>query len=64
MAALRTARHRAGLTQVEAARLLGRPQSFVAKIENGERRVDVVELAEICRVYGRNVVSFVRSLEL
>ena len=62
--ALRDARKKAGLTQIEAAERLQRPQSFVAKIENGERRVDVIELAEICHAYGRNVVSFVRSLEL
>lgn len=62
--ALREARRKAGITQVEAAQRLGRPQSFVAKIENGERRVDVVELAQICRVYDRGFVSFVRSLDL
>lgn len=62
--ALKAARVEAGLTQVEAARLLGRPQSFVAKVEAGERRVDVVELSQLCRVYKRNLNSFVRSLEL
>lgn len=36
-----------GLTQAELARALGRPQSFVAKYERGERRLDVVELLEI-----------------
>ena len=41
------ARHEAGLTQQELADQLGRPQSFVAKYENGERRLDVVEFLEI-----------------
>lgn len=36
-----------GLTQAELAKALGRPQSFVAKYERGERRLDVVELLEI-----------------
>ncbi len=62
--ALREARIDAGLTQVEAAKRLGMPQSFIAKIEAGERRVDVVELAESCRAYRRKMVDFVKGLEL
>ena len=43
MDALRNGRHAAGMTQAELARRLGRPQSYVAKCEGGERRLDVVE---------------------
>ena len=43
------ARKRAGLTQQELAARLSRPQSFVAKYEGGERRIDVVEFIAICR---------------
>jgi transcriptional regulator with XRE-family HTH domain len=43
------ARKAAGLTQHELAKRLRRPQSFVAKYEGGERRVDVVEFVEICK---------------
>jgi transcriptional regulator with XRE-family HTH domain len=53
-----TARELAGLTQHEAARLLGRSQSFVAKSETGERRVDVVELIEFARVYRKPLTFF------
>ena len=42
-----TARKEKGLTQVTLAQALGRPQSFVAKMESGERRLDVVEFAHI-----------------
>jgi transcriptional regulator with XRE-family HTH domain len=40
-----TARKAAGLTQASLGVRLHRPQSFVAKVENGERRLDVVEFA-------------------
>jgi len=55
---LRQAREEAKLTQVEVARKLGRPQSFVSKCESGERRVDVVELAAFARLYGKRVEDF------
>ena len=43
------ARKKAGLTQNELAKRLHRQQSFVAKYEGGERRVDVIEFIEICK---------------
>lgn len=43
---LRTLRKGAGITQVELAERLGRPQSYVAKIEGGERRMDVLEFID------------------
>ena len=58
-ALLIAARERAGLTQREAAERLGRSQSFVAKSESGERRVDVIELGEFARIYGRPISFFV-----
>ncbi|HEV3272887.1 MAG TPA: helix-turn-helix transcriptional regulator [Candidatus Methylacidiphilales bacterium] len=60
---LRKAREAAGLTQIEAARRLERPQSFVSKCESGERRVDVVELAQFCRVYGVTIGNFLKKLD-
>ena len=57
-ARLRQARRDAGLTQVEVARLLRKPQSFVSKFENGERRLDAVELAVIARLYSRDLSFF------
>lgn len=47
MRALRAARKQQGLTQEELARRIDRPQSFVAKVEGGERRLDVIEFAEL-----------------
>lgn len=42
------AREKANLTQAEVSAKMGRPQSFVAKYEGGERRLDVVEFVQIC----------------
>jgi len=52
LGALRRARTDAGLTQLDVAERLGTYASYVSKCESGERRIDVVELAEFCRVYG------------
>ena len=46
------ARKDAELTQQELADKLQKPQSFVAKYEGGERRLDVVEFQEICNAIG------------
>lgn len=58
---LKQARLDAGLTQVEVSAALGRPQSFVSKCESGERRVDVIELAEFGRLYKKPVAFFLRA---
>ncbi len=57
---LREARQAAGLTQVDVAAKLRRPQSYVSKCESGERRVDVVELMEFARLYGKGLEFFVQ----
>ncbi len=44
------ARKNKGLTQLQVAQALGRPQSFVAKYEGGERRLDVIEFLELAEI--------------
>lgn len=61
-AALIAARKAAGLTQAEVAAALSRPQSFVAKYEGGERRLDVIEFLDVCRATGASAVKIVRAL--
>ena len=46
-------RKAAGITQVELAARLGRPQSFVSKVERGERRLDVIEFCQVAEALGR-----------
>ena len=55
---LRQARADAGLTQIQVAKRLGRSQSFVTKAENGERRLDVVELRAFARIYRKRASYF------
>ena len=61
---LRDTRERAGLTQAEAAKHFGAHASFISKIEAGERRIDVVELAQFCRLYGVRLTTFLRQAGL
>jgi len=53
----------AGLRQADLAEKLRRPQSFVSRYESGERRLDVLELRQICAVLGVSLAEFVRRLE-
>lgn len=55
---LREARAEAGLSQRAVAEELKRVPSFVAKCENGERRVDVIELLEFAKVYRKPISYF------
>jgi transcriptional regulator with XRE-family HTH domain len=60
---LKQARLEAGLTQSEAARRLGKPQSFISKCESGERRIDVVEFLEFCRIFGADPGKILSKLD-
>lgn len=60
---LYTLRIASGLTQKELADLLNVPQSFVSKIESGERRIDIIELRDICKCLDTNIIEFVTELE-
>jgi transcriptional regulator with XRE-family HTH domain len=59
---LREARRNASLTQSEVARELQRPQSLVAKIEAGERKLDVCQFIEYLKVLNADPVEVMRRL--
>ena len=63
-AALADQRRSKGLSQAQVAKALGRHQPFIANIESGERRVDLVELLDIASIIGLDVEALVRSLSL
>jgi transcriptional regulator with XRE-family HTH domain len=56
---LREARLGTGMTQQEVAARLGKSQSYVSRSENGERRIDVVELQAFVEVYGLHLSEYV-----
>lgn len=49
---LKQVRLDAKLTQQEVADRLGKPQSYVAKLENSERRIDVIEFIDLAAAFG------------
>lgn len=53
-------RHKAGIRQQGLAKKLGKPQSFVAKYEGGERRLDVVEFITIAEALGADPLRLFR----
>lgn len=57
------ARKESGVTQVELAERLGQTQSFVSKVERGDRRLDIVQLRTILLEFGVSLPGFVEQLE-
>ncbi len=56
------ARKKAGLTQTELAKKLKKPQSFVSKYENGERRLDIIEFIAVCKAIGADARKILAKL--
>jgi transcriptional regulator with XRE-family HTH domain len=59
---LREARLRAGLRQADVAEALRRPQSFIAKVESGERGIDLVETLAYCRAVSLDPHTLIEKL--
>ncbi|MHB8406046.1 MAG: helix-turn-helix domain-containing protein [Gammaproteobacteria bacterium] len=57
------AREKSGLTQADVSAKLKRPQSFVAKYEGGERRLDVIEFLQVCSALGVDPRSILSKLQ-
>ena len=56
---LQEARKEAGFMQSEVAEKLKKPQSYISKIERGERRVDVAELSILAKLYKKDISFFI-----
>ena len=54
-------RKAAGVTQVQLAERLRRPQSFVSKVERGERRLDVIEFCQVAEALGQEPAKLLKD---
>lgn len=57
---LKKARIDAGFDQEKVAELLGKTQSYVSKIEAGQRRIDIVQLKEFSKIYKKDLDFFIK----
>lgn len=60
---LRQLRKEAGMRQVDVAKALGKPQAFVSYYESGARRLDLLELKQVCQALRIPLVKFVQRFE-
>jgi transcriptional regulator with XRE-family HTH domain len=60
---LKKIRQDKGIRQVELAGKLGVPQSFISKYESGDRRLDILELRQVCKAVGITLQELIRKLE-
>lgn len=58
---LKKAREEASLAQEEVAKLLGKTQSYISKIESGQRRIDIVQLKQFAKLYKKEVNFFIKK---
>ena len=54
-----SARESAGLRQEDAAKLLGVTQSFISKLESGQRRIDLVQIKDFAKIYKKPLSYFI-----
>lgn len=59
---LKKARHNAGLDQKAVAKLLGKTQSYISKIESGQRKIDVIQLQKFAKFYNKEINYFLKQL--
>ena len=57
---LRKARKEKGLDQKDVAKILKVSQSYVSKIESGQRRIDIVQLKAFAKIYGKKIDYFIK----
>ncbi len=57
---LKKARIDAGFDQNEIAKILGKSQSYVSKIESGQRKIDIFQLKNLAKIYKKNLDYFLQ----
>lgn len=57
---LKKARREADFDQIEIAKLLGKTQSHISKVEAGQRRIDIIMLKEFAKIYKKDINFFIK----
>ncbi|HMU88428.1 MAG TPA: helix-turn-helix transcriptional regulator [Agitococcus sp.] len=57
------ARKASGLTQMQVAEKLSKPQSYIAKVEGADRKLDVMEFVELCEVIHQDPSELIKLLK-
>ncbi|MFV2948678.1 helix-turn-helix domain-containing protein [Pseudomonas japonica] len=60
---LKGRRAEAGLTQIQCSEALGRPQSFMSDVERGVRRLDVIQIYDLCKILGCDFGSLMNEFQ-
>lgn len=58
---LKSRRIKSGLTQIDCSSALGRPQSFMSDVERGVRRLDIIQIYDLCNVLGCDLVELIQD---
>lgn len=59
---LRKARLEVGLLQSDLAKSLGKPQSYISKVESGERSLDVIEFLNYCHALNLDPIKWLKKV--
>ena len=57
---MRKARLESGLRQIDVAKKMKRPQSYISRVESGEYRLDILEVKAFAKLYGKSIEYFVK----
>ncbi len=58
IAKLKKARHELGLKQIDVAKKIKRPQSYISRVESGEYRLDIMEVKRFAKLYKKDINYF------
>lgn len=57
---MKKARLESGLRQIDVAKKMKRPQSYISRVESGEYRLDILEVKRFAQLYGKSIEYFVK----
>ena len=57
---MKKARAESGLLQIEVAKAMKRPQSYISRVESGEYRLDILEVKRFARIYKKEMSYFTK----